>query len=381
MHSIYLDNAATTPLDPAVQIAMRVAEQKYFGNPSSLHSFGQKSKVALENARSLIAEAIGARRNEIVFTSGGTESNNMALIATASANRDRGRHIITTPIEHPAILETCKFLEKIGFSVSYVDMQANGGINLEQLSKLIDSETIIVSVMLANNETGCIFPIQEISAAIKNKNIYLHTDAVQALGKVDINVDELGVDLLSLSAHKIYGPKGVGLLYVRQGTKIEAFIHGGSQESRRRGGTENLVGIVGFAEAVAQLSVKKEEHARIETLRDLLEDQLKQKIQGVRINGDTVPRLISHTNIYFPFMSADSLLINLDLHGIAVSAGSACSSGSTAPSHVLTAMKLPEPRVLNSLRFSIGRFNTKKDISETVAVIKELSEKVCGSQK
>ena len=376
MYSIYFDNAATTHLDPAVRTAMRDAEQKYFGNPSSIHRCGQKSKVALENARSSIAETIGAKRNEIVFTSGGTESDNMALISTALANRERGRHIITTQIEHPAILNTCRFLEKIGFSVSYVDVHPNGLVDIENLVKSINSETILVSVMLANNETGCIIPIHEISSALKGKNIYLHTDAVQAFGKMEIDVDELGVDMMSLSAHKIYGPKGVGLLYIRHGTRIDSYMRGGSQEYGRRGGTENVIGVIGFAEAVAQLSVKKTERERIGILRDFLEEELKSKIQGIKINGANVARLISHSNVYFPFISADSLLIKLDMLGIAVSTGSACSSGSVAPSHVLKAMNLPENQVSNSVRFSIGRFNTKEEINEVVASILKISQRI-----
>jgi cysteine desulfurase len=375
MKSIYFDNAATTPLDQAVITAMHEAECKYFANPSSIHSPGQQSKVALENARAQIADAIGAKAEEIVFTSGGTESDNMALIATALANRQNGRRIIISRVEHPAVLETCRFLEQIGFSVSYVDVTPEGGLDLEQFKSQITNDTILVSIMMANNETGCIFPLNKVAEFIRGKKIYFHTDAVQALGKMDIDVNSLGVDMLSFSAHKIYGPKGVGALYIRQGTNLKSIIFGGSQERRRRAGTENLIGILGFAEAIEQLYVQKSEQNRIRTLRDRFEKLLKETILGVLINGGSISRLISLSNVYFPFMSADSLLMNLDMNGIAVSTGSACSSGSTAPSHVLSAMKLPAERVQNSIRFSFGRFNTEEEPQYTMEKLKQIMNK------
>jgi cysteine desulfurase len=375
MYTIYFDNAATTPLDSAVSTAMHEAENKYFANPSSIHRLGQQSKVALEKARRQIADSIGAKSEEIVFTSGGTESDNMALVTTALANRHKGRHIITSRVEHPAVLETCRFLEHIGFSVSLVDVTPEGNLDLKQLESKITADTLLISIMLANNETGCILPLEQIASIIAGKNIYLHTDAVQALGKLDIDVNSLGVDLLSLSAHKIYGPKGIGALYVKQGTNLKSLIYGGAQESRRRAGTENLIGILGFAEAVEQLYVQKSEQARIKTLRDRFEEILTETIPGTQINGGETSRIISISNIYFPYMPADALLINLDMNGIAVSTGSACSSGSTAPSHVLTAMKLPAKRVQNSIRFSFGRYNTEDEIQLTIETLKKIMKK------
>jgi cysteine desulfurase len=375
MKLIYLDYAATTPLDHAVLRVMHETEQHYYANPSSIHSAGQQSKIILEDARQAVAGSIHAKSNEITFTSGGTESNNLAIIGTAKANRHRGRHIITSKIEHPAVLESIKYLVDNGFHVSFVDVNMDGFLDRKQLKSLINEKTILVSLMLVNNESGCILPIKKIGEMLKDMPAVFHCDAVQGYDKLSFSVDDLGVDLLTLSAHKIYGPKGCGALYIREGTNIENITYGGGQEARRRPGTENLVAIAGFSEAIRQVSVQKDQIESMRSLRNLFEEKLKQTVPDIIINGEKADRIVNISNIYFPFMSADSLLINLDLQGIAVSTGSACSSGSPQPSHVLHAMGFSENHIKNSIRFSLGRYTTKQDILKTVETIRAISDR------
>jgi cysteine desulfurase len=375
MKLIYLDYAATNPLDHSVIRVMYETEQCCYANPSSIHSAGQRSKLLLEDARLTVADSIGAKSNEIVFTSGGTESNNQAIIGSAKANRHRGRHIITSKIEHPSVLESIKYLMENGFQVSFVDVNTDGFPDLKQLKSLINDKTILVSLMLVNNESGCILPIKKIGEILKNKPIVFHSDAVQGYDKLSISVDDLGVDLLTLSAHKIYGPKGCGAIYIREGTKVENIIYGGAQEARRRPGTENLVAITGFSEAVRQVAVNKNQIQTMRSLRNLFEEKLKEILPEIIINGEKAERAVNFSNIYFPFMSADSLLINLDLQGIAVSTGSACSSGSPQPSHVLRAMGFSDNHIRNSIRFSLGRYTTKQEILKTVKIIRAIADR------
>lgn len=375
MKLIYLDYAATNPLDHSVIRVMYETEQCCYANPSSIHSAGQRSKLLLEDARLTVADSIGAKSNEIVFTSGGTESNNQAIIGSAKANRHRGRHIITSKIEHPSVLESIKYLMENGFQVSFVDVNTDGFPDLKQLKSLINDKTILVSLMLVNNESGCILPIKKIGEILKNKPIVFHSDAVQGYDKLSISVDDLGVDLLTLSAHKIYGPKGCGAIYIREGTKVENIIYGGAQEARRRPGTENLVAIAGFSEAVRQVAVNKDQIQTMRSLRNLFEEKLKEILPEIIINGEKAERAVNFSNIYFPFMSADSLLINLDLQGIAVSTGSACSSGSPQPSHVLRAMGFSDNHIRNSIRFSLGRYTTKQEILKTVKIIRAIADR------
>jgi cysteine desulfurase len=370
--TVYLDYAASTPVDPAVAAAMHEALQQIYANPSSVHVPGQQSKAVLEEARQTIAGSIGAAPGEIVFTSGGTESNNLALTGTAHSLRARGNHIITTGLEHPSVLECCKYLESQGFRVTYLKADERGQIDLDELQSALSADTILVSVMTANNETGCILPVGEIGQLLKGKDIVFHSDGVQAYGKTDFSLRASPVSLLSLSAHKIYGPKGTGALYIRQGCFAEKILFGGAQELNRRAGTENLPGIVGFASAVQQLDSTGAEGKRIKMLRDYFESELKQKIPGVQVNGEKGSRLFSHANIYFPFMSGEDLLVSLDLQGIAVSVGPACSSGSPRPSHVLAAMGLEPQRVKGSVRFSCGRYTTREEIDYTIATLVEL---------
>ena len=369
---IYLDHAATTPLDPAVISVMENIHHTCYANPSSIHSLGQQSKVLLESSRKTIANSIGAKTSEIVFTSGGTEANNLALIGAAKANRNSGNHIITSKVEHPAILETCKFLSENGYRITYIDVDLNGMLDLNQLHEAICNETILISLMMVNNETGCLLPVNEVAETTKEKDIIFHSDAVQAFGKIDIDMTHLNVDLLTLSAHKIYGPKGCGALYIRQGTKIESILYGGAQEAGRRAGTENLGTIAGFAEAVNQLKKHSTSFRSLQDLGRLFEKMLKDEFKNLEINGENTQRVAGLSNVYFPFMAGDSLLMNLDLHQIAVSTGSACSSGSHKASHVLKAMGYDEQRVNNSLRFSLGRGTTKDEILTTVDVLKKI---------
>ena len=372
MRQIYFDNAATTPLDPAVISAMEEIHSGNYGNPSSIHSSGQRSKVKLEQSRTTIASYIGAQPGEIIFTSGGTESDNLAIIGTAMANRDKGRKIISTRIEHPAVLQSLYYLAERGFEIDYLSINRNGGVDLAQLEKMTDENTILVSVMLANNETGIILDLEPIIEIVKQKGILFHTDAIQALGRTKLDVQNPGIDLLSLSSHKIYGPQGIGVLYLRSGVKIKSQMVGGAQEINRRAGTENLPAIVGFASAIRELEAKKDEIKRTKKLRDLFEKLLIEKIPGVEINGGNTERLCTHSNVYFPFISGDGMLMNLDMNGIAVSTGSACSSGSAMPSHVLTALGYERKQVENSVRFSFGRFNTEEEVDIAVNAIYKL---------
>ena len=381
MKLIYLDYAATNPLDPSVIRVMHETEQCCYANSSSIHSAGQRSKLLLEDARLTVAASIGAKSNEVIFTSGGTESNNQAIIGSAKANRHRGRHIITSKIEHPSVLESIKYLMENGFQVSFVDVNTDGFLDLKQLKSLINDKTILVSLMLFNNESGCILPIKKIGEILKNKPIVFHSDAVQGYDKLSISVDDLGVDLLTLSAHKIYGPKGCGALYIREGTKVDNIIYGGVQEARRRPGTENLVAIAGFSEAVRQVAVNKDQIQTMRNLRNFFEEKLKEIIPEIILNGEKAERAANFSNIYFPFMSADSLLINLDLQGIAVSTGSACSSGSPQPSHVLRAMGFSNNHIRNSIRFSLGRYTTKQEILKTVKTIRAIADHASKRKK
>jgi len=369
---IYLDNAATTPIDPSVRAVMDEINHSYFANPSSIHSSGQKSKVLIENSRKTVAQAINTKPGEIVFTSGGTEANNLALIGAAKANRDKGNHIVTSKIEHPAVLETCKYLSENGFRISYIDVNHNGLLDITQLKESIYEDTILISLMMVNNETGCLLPIKEVGEMIRDLPIIFHTDAVQALDKIDIDVSELNLDLMSLSSHKIYGPKGCGALVVRQGIAIDPILFGGSQETSRRPGTENLSAIGGFAEAINQMSHHSKNKKALPGLVNLFENRLKEVFPNIKINGDQTSRASGFSNIYFPFMAGDSVLMNLDLQDIAVSTGSACSSGSQKPSHVLQAMGFAAERVNNSVRFSMGRYTTEDEIIKTIDVLKSI---------
>jgi cysteine desulfurase len=372
MRQIYFDNAATTPVDPIVVTAMEDIQSNYYGNPSSIHSQGQKSKVRLEAARTQIAAYIGAQAQEIIFTSGGTESDNLAIIGAAMAYRNKGRKIVSTKIEHLAVLQGLDCLSQNGFEIKYLDVDEKGHFNLKQVEESIDNDTILVSAMQVNNETGHILDLGPVIDIAKQRNVLFHTDAVQALGKLKLDVGELGVDLLSLSAHKIYGPKGAGALFARSGMQFNGQILGGAQESNRRAGTENLAAAVGFAAAIKELENQKNETEKIRKLRDSFEKLLLENVSGAEINGTHAERICSHSNVYFPDFSGDSMLMNLDMNGIAVSTGSACSSGSIRPSHVLGALGYEKKWVKNSVRFSFGRFNTIEEVEQTVNTIIEI---------
>jgi len=370
--TVYLDYAASTPLDAEVSKVMTDAGREYYANPSSLHYPGQQSKVVLEKSRRSIADSIGAESRQIVFTSGGTESNNLALLGISRAYRSRGNHIITTGVEHPSVLECCKFLTGQGYRITYLKVNEQGQIDLNELLSVISDDTILVSVMMANNETGCLLPVREIGRILRPRKIPFHCDAVQAFGKIDFTVQDLNIDLLTLSAHKIYGPKGIAALYIGDDLPLENIVYGGSQERNRRAGTENLIAIIGFAAAVQQLDRNKSEREQIAGLRDHFEDELRRNIPGVQINGGNGPRLFSHSNVFFPFINGESLMMSLDLQGIAISVGSACSSGSPRPSHVLTAMGLEPQWVSSSVRFSLGRFTTAREIDYTLNTLVRL---------
>jgi cysteine desulfurase len=363
MKRIYLDYAATTPTHPEVLAAMQPYFTDAFGNPSSIYSYGQEAKNAIEEARTAVASLLGARDEEIIFTSGGTESDNHALKGIAFANESKGNHIITSAIEHHAVLETCKFLEKHGFSISYVPVDNYGLIDPEDIRKAITEKTILISVMLANNEVGTIEPIAEIGKIARASGVSFHTDAVQAVGHIPIDVNALGVDLLSMSAHKLYGPKGVGALYIKKGTKIVPFMHGGEQENGRRAGTHNVPGIVGLGKAVAlaQTEIVKEAdrmtHLRNQFIKDLLG-----RLDHVQLNGHPSTRLPNNINLSIDFVEGESMCLNLDLEGICTSTGSACSSASLEASHVLLALGIPPEKAHSSLRFTLGKWTTQQEL-------------------
>jgi cysteine desulfurase len=363
MKKIYLDYAATTPTDPGVIKAMEPYFFDKFGNPSSIHSFGQEAKGAIEEARAKVAAFLGAKPEEIIFTSGGTESNNFAIEGVAYAQEKKGNHIITTAIEHHATTEPCKFLEKRGFRVTHVGVDKYGLVSPSDIKKAITDKTILVSVMHANNEIGTIEPIAEIGKITRDKGISFHTDAVQTVGHIPVNVDDLNVDLLSLSAHKFYGPKGVGALYVRKGTRIERFLHGGDQEKGRRASTHNTPGIVGLGKAIELCQDKMETEAEFQRrLRDKLIKEIPRRIPEVYLNGHPTLRLPNNVNFSIKYIEGESILLNLDMLGIAASTGSACTSTSLEPSHVLLAIGLSHEIAHGSLRLTLGRWTREDDI-------------------
>lgn len=370
---IYLDNAATTRTAPEVVEAMLPYFSEFYGNASTVYEFGGKSKEAISQARGIIANAIGAKENEIYFTAGGSESDNWALKAAAEVYKGKGKHIITSKIEHHAILHTCQWLEQNGFEVTYLDVDEFGVVKLEELKKAVRPDTILISIMFANNEIGTIEPVAEIGKIAREHGVLFHTDAVQAFGQVPINVDELNIDMLSSSGHKLNGPKGVGFLYIRKGVKIRSFVHGGAQERKRRAGTENVPGIVGFGKAAElALADMKERTDRERKLRDYLMERVLKEIPFTRVNGDRTNRLPNNVNLCFQFVEGESLLIMLDMKGICGSSGSACTSGSLDPSHVLLAIGLPHEIAHGSLRLTLGADTTREDIDYTVDTIKEI---------
>lgn len=374
---IYLDNAATTKTAPEVVEAMFPYFTEFYGNASSVYGFAGNSKEAMNHAREIIADSLGAKENEIYFTAGGSEADNWALKAAAEAYKTKGNHIITSKIEHHAILHTCQWLEKNGFEVTYLDVDENGVVKLDELKKAIRPETILISIMFANNEIGTIEPIKEIGAIAKEHGILFHTDAVQAFGQVPINVDELNIDMLSSSGHKLNGPKGIGFLYIRKGVKIRSFVHGGAQERKRRAGTENIPGIVGYGVAVdrAMKTMKERTDKEIE-LRDYLIDRVLKEVPYTRLNGHRTDRLPNNANFSFQFIEGESLLIMLDMKGICGSSGSACTSGSLDPSHVLLAIGLPHEIAHGSLRLTLSDETTKEDIDYVVEAIKEIVDRL-----
>ena len=376
---IYLDNAATTKTRPEVVDAMLPYFMEFYGNPSSVYEFSNESKKAINRSRETIADAIGAKTNEIYFTAGGTESDNWALAATAEAYQAKGNHIITSKIEHHAVLHTCEYLEKRGFEVTYLDVDENGVIKIDELKKAIRPTTILISIMFANNEIGTIEPVKEIGEIAKEHGIIFHTDAVQAFGHVPINVDEYHIDMMSASGHKLNGPKGIGFLYIRKGVKIRSFVHGGAQERKRRAGTENVPGIVGMGAAVERaMRTMETRTAKERKLRDYLIERIEAEIPYCRLNGDRTNRLPNNVNFSFRFIEGESLLIMLDMKGICASSGSACTSGSLDPSHVLLAIGLPHEIAHGSLRMTLGEETTREDLDYTVDTLKEIVANLRG---
>ena len=374
---IYLDNNATAPLHPEVLEAMMPYLKEKYGNASSIHFKGREAKKGLEGSRTILGDALGTESVDIIFTSGGTESDNFAIKGVAFANKAKGNHIITSSIEHLAVGATCKYLESHGFKITFLPVDKYGVVDLNALKDAITPKTILVSIMHANNEVGTIQPIKEIVKIVKAKGIYFHTDAVQSFGKIPVDVEELGVDLLSLSAHKINGPKGVGLIYVRKGVKIDPVNHGGHHERSLRAGTENVPGIVGFAKA-AQIAKRhmKEEPERLRKLREMLHKGLTDRLGGVHLNGHPTERLPGTLNLSFQGVEGESLLINFDQKGICGSTGSACTAGSNEPSHVLVAMKTAPQLAQGSVRFSLGIFNTEEEIAYCIEEIPRIAKRL-----
>lgn len=374
---IYLDNAATTPTRPEVVEAMLPYFTEKFGNPSSVYEFAAQNKKAVNDSRETIAKALNCNMEDIYFTAGGTESDNWALKATVDAYASKGNHIITSKIEHHAVLHTCEWLEKHGYEVSYIDVDENGIIKLDELEKAIRPTTILISVMFANNEIGTIQPVKEIGAIAKKHNVLFHTDAVQAFGQLEIDVNELNIDMLSASGHKLNGPKGIGFLYIRKGLKLRSFVHGGAQERHRRAGTENVPAIVGFGKAVeiAMATLKERQEKEIE-LRDRLIKRVLAEVPYTRLNGHRTKRLPNNVNFSFQFIEGESLLIMLDMQNICASSGSACTSGSLDPSHVLLAIGLPHEIAHGSLRLTLSEDITEEEIDYVIEKIKEIVERL-----
>ena len=376
---IYLDNAATTKTAPEVVEAMLPYFTELYGNPSSVYQFAQKSKEAVAASRETIAGALGAKPEEIYFTAGGTEADNWAIKAAAEAYRAKGNHIITSKIEHHAVLHTCQWLEKQGFEVTYLDVDETGIVKLDQLERAIRPETILISVMFANNEIGTIQPVKEIGEIARRHGVLFHTDAVQAFGQLPIQVDEMNIDMLSSSGHKLNGPKGIGFLYIRKGVKIRSFVHGGAQERKRRAGTENVPGIVGYAAAVERaVRTMEQRTARERELRDYLIGRVLAEVPYTRLNGHRTKRLPNNANFSFQFVEGESLLILLDMEGICGSSGSACTSGSLDPSHVLLAIGLPHEIAHGSLRLTLSEETTKEELDYVAEAIKKIVERLRG---
>ena len=374
-----MDHNATTPVHPVVLDAILPYYREMYGNASSVHAFGREARGAMEEAREKIAEFIGAQPREVIFTSGGTESDNFAIEGAAFENSKKGNHIVTSSIEHHAVLNACKHLETHGFEVSYLGVDRYGMVDPDNVREAVKEDTILITIMHANNEVGTIEPMQEIGRIAKEEGIIFHTDAVQAVGKIPVNVDELGVDLMSMSAHKIYGPKGIGALYMRRGTKVEPLVRGGHHERSRRGGTENVPGIVGFGKAIEIAAADMEEEGkRLRSLTEKLKIGLRDQLEYVYANSHPTQRLPNTMNISFEFLEGESIVLNLDMKGIAVSTGSACTSGSLEPSHVLMALGLSPAAAQGAIRFSLGRDNTESDVDyvleELPPIIRRLRE-------
>ena len=370
MRKVYLDNNATTRMREEVLEAMLPYYKDIYGNASSVHEFGRTARRAVDDARDKVARLLGASSaEEIIFTSGGTEADNFAIKGVAHALKAKGNYIITSSIEHQAVLNTCKFLEKDGYKVTYLHVDKNGLIDLDELKNAITDKTILVTVMYANNEVGTIEPVEEIGRIVKESGVYFHTDAVQAVGKIPFDIKNINVDLLSMSGHKIYGPKGIGALYIKKGTKIIPQMHGGHHEMQKRAGTENVAGIVGLGKA-SELASKEvmQEASRLKDLRDYLYQGLVSRIESVRLNGHPDKRLPNTLNVGFKYLEGESIVLNLDMEGIAVSTGSACTSGSLEPSHVLTAMGIDPAETQGSIRYSLGRDNTREDMDYVLEV-------------
>ena len=378
MKTTYMDYSATTYVKPEVLDAMMPFFTEKFGNPSSFYGISRETKMAIDNARAQVAKAINCDPNEVYFTGGGSEADNWAIKGIAKKKKKKGNHIITTKIEHHAVLHTCEFLEKFGFEVTYLDVNEEGFVDLKQLEEAITDKTILVSIMFANNEIGTIQPIKEIGALCREKKVLFHTDAVQAVGSVPVDVKEMNIDLLSLAGHKLYGPKGIGALYIRRGIRIDNLIHGGGQERGRRAGTENIPGVVGLGKAIELATENIEENrARLTVLRDKLIDGILERIPYARLNGPRGDkRLPGNSNISFEFIEGESILLSLDFEGICASSGSACTSGSLDPSHVLLAIGLPHEKAHGSLRTTLGAASTEEDVEKLLNELPPIIERL-----
>ncbi|MDS1030019.1 cysteine desulfurase NifS [Bacillota bacterium LX-D] len=377
MRKVYLDHSATTPVRPEVAEIVNTYLTTHFGNPSSIHSFGREAKKAVDIAREQVATFLGAKTDEIFFTSGGTEADNWAIVGSAYANKEKGKHLITSSIEHHAVLDTFKSLEKQGFNVTYLPVNNEGLVQIEDFKAALTEDTILVSIMHVNNEVGTIQPIAEIGNITRERGIIFHTDAVQSVGKIPVDVNQLKVDLLSASSHKIYGPKGIGCLYIRKGVQLNPLLFGGGQERKRRPGTENVPGIAGFGKACELARVELgDEMSKLTSLRDKLIEGIMQKIPDIQLNGSKKDRIPNNVNISVKHIEGESLLLSLDMQGIAASSGSACTSGSLDPSHVLLAMGIPHEIAHGSLRMTLGRENTEEDINYVLDVLPSIVERL-----